>query len=90
MGYWNAPQIRLLEHLRRCVTEDDLDFIEAERCVEASQANCHHPAADVRGDTRPIDKDSKTGKYKKGDLPTWCRRCSKILAVIRDGKEIKP
>jgi hypothetical protein len=75
MGHANRHLIIRCERARK---DDDAPELErVSKLVDESQAACPHPLRDRR--IRPIGLNSVTGKYKRGHLCAFCRRCSKIV-----------
>jgi hypothetical protein len=75
MGTLNVELIRRCERARR--TGDKAALERWARAVDATQAACDHPKPHR---THQIVKDSPTGKYRRGDILTWCAACSKVLS----------
>jgi len=90
MGTDNADLIRALEAARK--RGDKAEYNRLSPLVRRSQEQCAHLLSGVPLDmSHPsgiCDKDSKHGRYKRGDLLTYCRACSKILAI--NGHVIDP
>jgi hypothetical protein len=75
VGTDNADLLREWGRAKR--EENDVERVRLEGLINQSQDACPHPSQT----SRTCGQDSRTGKYKKGQVLVYCCNCSKILRV---------
>jgi hypothetical protein len=84
MGTRNGNLIRETEKARKRGDRDTYEAFAA--AVEDTQASCPHNVVRMTAATK---KDRSVKNVRVGDVLTWCRECSKLLAHTRNGKSLR-